>query len=344
MIVLEAFLAAIILLLLFDASFSDLKTGKILNKSILRAVLFGILGIVPYYALFAGDCFMAYGVNNLLAVIISLLLYMAGIWGAGDCKLLCAIIFLFPARLYCLNNRSLASCFLLIALVFISAFIYVFGETLYLGIKRRDLLRHTKISFNIKSYLRGFFFYFLFLNLFNALFAQIVPAMLLEDAILLTALHFALLLTAMQLEPKVSWGAIGMMAFLWGVMLLTKLTQFLLSGIDWKIYIVVFLLVGFRSVAEKYNYQTLPVEELKPGMILSFVTVMMFTGSRVQGLPTSTTEDLKSRLTQEEVESVKRWAQTKLGREEIVIVRKMPFALFISIGTILFALLEVLTL
>ena len=342
MIVLEAFLAAIILVLLFDASFSDLKTGKIPNKSILRAVLIGTLAIVPYYAFFASDCLAAYGVNNLLTVVICLLLYATGIWGAGDCKFLCAIIFLFPARLYCLDGRSLASSFLLIALVFISAFIYVFGETIYLGIKRGDLMGRTKMSFNIKSYLRGFFFYFLFLNLLHSLFAWIVPGMLLEDAILLTAFHFSLLLIAMQLEPKVSWGIIGLMALLWVGMLLTKFTRFSFSGIDWKTYIVAFLLIVYRSVAEKYNYQNLEVEELRPGMILSFVTIMMFMGSKVQGLPTSTTEDLKSRLTEDEVESIKRWSKTKSGCKEIIIVRKMPFALFISIGTILFALLEVL--
>ena len=41
-------------------------------------------------------------------------------------------------------------------------------------------------------------------------------------------------------------------------------------------------------------------------------------------------------LTEEEVESIKRWSKTKKGKETIVIVRHMPFAPFMLVGELLF--------
>ena len=43
------------------------------------------------------------------------------------------------------------------------------------------------------------------------------------------------------------------------------------------------------------------------------------------------TEDLKSRLTSEEIESIKIWAKAT-RTQELTIVKKIPFAVFIAIG------------
>lgn len=342
MIFLEAALSAVLVLLLTKASISDLKTGKIPNRSILIAVGLGIWGIVPYYAVYATDCLQAYAANNLLSVLVSLILYASGIWGAGDCKLLCAAVFLLPARLYCFHNRSMVSCFSMIALIFLSAFVYVIGETIFLGIRRRDLFQHSRLRIDIRSYLHGFGFYFFFLSLSDVLLSQVIPSVLLNDTLFLMAVHFVLVLLAMQLAPRASWTTVGIMAAVWSALLLVGVTHFALSDANWKIYIVVILLAGFRTMADKYNYQTIDVSKLKPGMILSLATVMLFSGSRVQGLPVFSSEDLRSRLTPEEVESVRNWAKSKYGCDTIIIVRKIPFALFIAIGTVLFTVLEVL--
>ena len=71
-------------------------------------------------------------------------------------------------------------------------------------------------------------------------------------------------------------------------------------------------------------------------MILSFESVIRFYNSRIKGLPKSTTETTDSRLTEEQVESIKRWSKSKKGQETIVIVRHMAFAPFMLVGEILF--------
>lgn len=47
-----------------------------------------------------------------------------------------------------------------------------------------------------------------------------------------------------------------------------------------------------------------------------------------QGLPTGMTEDLRSRITAEEAESIHRWKNSSLGKPFVVIVRKIPFTSF----------------
>lgn len=342
MIFLEAFQLAVLTALFLNAALSDLRSGIVSNKSILFALGAGALSALPYYAFFASDCLAAYAVNLVIGIGVSLLLHAMGIWGAGDSKLLSVTVLLFPARLYCINSQSLASCFLLIAIVFIIAFIYVVADTLIVGIKQKDLFKLPKRNFDLKGYLKGFLFFFLMLALFNGVLFALLPDALLIDRTLLAAIHFVVILIGARLEEKANWYIVSAMAAVYAVMLLCRIIRFDLSGIDWRIYIAVILLVVFRTFAGKYNYKTIPVSELKPGMILSMGSILLFAGSRVKGLPSFSTEDLKSRLSAGEVDSIGRWSKTANGQETIVIVRKIPFAVFIGAGTLLFTIWEVL--
>ena len=342
MIFLEAYQIAILMVLLVNTALSDLHRGIVSNKSILFALVAGIVSVIPYYAFFATDCLTAYAINLVIGIGVSLLLYAMGIWGAGDSKLLSVTVVLFPARLYCINNRSLASCFLLISMVFIIAFIYVIVDTIVLGIKQKDLFKLPKRKFDWKAYLKGFLFFFLMLALFNGVLFAALPDTSLLDSTLLAAIHFVVILIGLRFEEKANWYIVLAMCVAYAVMLLCKIVQFDLYGINWKIYAVVILLVLFRSFADKYNYKIIPVSDLKPGMILSRGSILLFAKSRVKGLPTFSTEDLKSRLSAEEVDSISRWSKTTSGQESIAIVRKIPFVLFIGVGTLLFAVWEVL--
>ena len=342
MIYLEASLFAILAVLFLHTSRSDLKCGRISNKSLLVALGIGLVCAVCYYVFFATDCLRACSVNIGIVTVISVILYALGIWGAGDSKLLVTSIILFPARIYCLNNRSIASCFLLIAIIFIIAFFYVVIDTIYLGIREKNLFSIQKRRFAWKAYAKGFLFFVFLLNISNAIIYSLLPASIILDSILLTAIHFMLILIGMRLEEKANWYVVLGMGIVWIVTVILGFSHFSLKGINWVSYAVVLALILFRLVAEKYNYKTIAVTELKPGMILSAGSVLCFARSRVNGLPQRTSEDLNSRLSHEEVESIIRWSRSKDGQETITIVRKIPFALFIAIGTVLFTLLEVL--
>lgn len=341
MIFLEAYQITILMALFLNAALSDIHRGIVSNKSIRFALVAGIISVFPYYTFYATDCLSAYVINLVIIIGVSLLLYAMGIWGAGDSKLLSVTFLIFPARLYCINNRSFGACFLLISIVFIIAFIYVLFETAFLGIKQKNLFKLQKRKFDLKGYLKGVVFFSLMLVFFNGALHAIIPGIFF-DSNLLAAIHFLVILIGSKLEEKSNWYIILAMVIAYAAMIFFRIIQINYSYSNWWIYFVVLLLVLFRSVADKYNYKSIKVSELKQGMILSIGSVLMFAKSRVKGLPTISTEDLKSRLSAEEVDSINRWAKTSNGKDTIVIVRKIPFAIFISIGYLIFAVLEVL--
>ena len=109
-----------------------------------------------------------------------------------------------------------------------------------------------------------------------------------------------------------------------------------------KMLIIVLIILIFRTISEKYNYEEIKIIDLKPRMILSYESVIKFYTSRVKGLPKTTTETTDSRLTETEVESIKRWSKTTKGQDTIIIVRHMPFAPFIFAGEVLFFILKLI--
>jgi preflagellin peptidase FlaK len=62
---------------------------------------------------------------------------------------------------------------------------------------------------------------------------------------------------------------------------------------------------------------------------------MIMQTSITKGLPGVSTEDLKSRLSSDEIESIKIWAKAT-HTKKLTIVKKIPFAIFISIGMCLY--------
>ena len=127
--------------------------------------------------------------------------------------------------------------------------------------------------------------------------------------------------------------------------LLANIIYYILFGfqmysINLKMLILVLIIMAFRDIAEKYNYEEIKIEDLKPRMILSYGSVLSFYGSRVKGLPQSTTESTDSRLTSDEVESIKRWSKSKKGKDTIVIVKHLPFAPFILCGELIFFIVK----
>ncbi len=342
MIYIESLLLAILIMLFIDATVSDLNFGIIKNKSIAIALGIGFVCLIPYFVWFATDCLLPYFVNNVISILISTLLYVTGTWGAGDSKLLTVTTLLFPARLYCIKDNSLASAFLLITIVFILSFLYVVIDTLYWGIKEKNLFRISKLNFNFIRCVKSLLFFFFAFELINSVIFYFMPDNLLNDKVLLSSFIFIETIVFFYLEEKTNWIVILVMGIAYVVLFIVGFICLNINQTNWKIYIVVLILMLLRLIADKYNYRNIKVADLRPGMILSISSVLFFSKSRVSGLPSFSSEDLKSRLTKEEIDSITRWSKTQNGSDSVVIVRKIPFAIFISLGTILFTLMEVL--
>jgi prepilin signal peptidase PulO-like enzyme (type II secretory pathway) len=106
--------------------------------------------------------------------------------------------------------------------------------------------------------------------------------------------------------------------------------------------LVIFLFViVLRYIGNRYNYKQILAKDIEEGMILSFETIFKFKTIRAKGLPEFTTENTDSRLSYNQVERIKKWAGTKAENETIKIVKNLPFAPFISVGTLIFVITRI---
>ena len=170
------------------------------------------------------------------------------------------------------------------------------------------------------------------LNLFSHIFET--------DNVFITACDFLAVLSLMRLKAKMDKKlVVASSVLIWSAITIVYGADFsnVIKGkISLNSWIIVLFVMLMRMISEKYNYRQIAIDELEPRMIPSACTVMQFQQSKVQNLPTCMTEDLRARLTVEQVDAIKRWKNSKNGKESIVIVKKIPFAIYISIGTILF--------
>ena len=105
----------------------------------------------------------------------------------------------------------------------------------------------------------------------------------------------------------------------------------LVIGINPENYILVILLLFCQMTIRTSLYEEVKICNLKKGMILSGISSMLMQNSRVRGLPPVSSEDLRSRLTEEQVASIGRWASSR-NIMTVTVVRKIPFAMFIVAG------------
>lgn len=326
------------------SAITDLKSKKIYNKNI---VVFVIISFFIYLILCKEIDMIymkSYLINLIISIAISFLFFYFKIWAAGDAKLFLAIIFMIPFELYEVKNNNVFPGMYLLIIIFSIAFIYVFFETLYLWIidkNRKKVIISMNIKKNeIKSFIIKYFLGYFIVLFVNNILLKFFYDFKISNAGLILICNM-LLLTFIYRVITIDFISFIMMC----IFIIFNIIYYVVYGldlyaIDIKIIILVLIIMLFRNVSEKYNYEEIDVENLKPRMILSFGSVLKFYNSRVKGLPQSTSETTDSRLTEEEVKSIKRWGKTKKGEKTIVIVRHMPFAPFILIGEVVFFILK----
>lgn len=341
MIAIEAILLTILLMLLMIAGYTDCKSSIIANRLLVACSLVAIPIDALYYFLWGRPYLPAFFLNLVLLTAISVAFYCYHLWAAGDSKLLFVVGLLIPGRFYTFGRMGLASGFSIVVFTFSSAFIFVIFESVWLILKNRIKLKLSLPSMDWWRILASYVAMVAATTIFNLLLHLLPSNILTSNPLLVTAIDFLAVLTLIQLRDKISTKWLIVIAVsLWSLLVVANMVD--LGGvISPQSWLVVLAMILCRWVTERFNYQTIPTVEVRAGQILSAATVIGFTTSRVKGLPSGMTEDLRSRITEDEAESVRRWATSAQGKESIIIVRKIPFAVFIGIGTLCFFVFEV---
>lgn len=308
---------------------SDLREGMIYNKILFPFAMVALILDCIYYVFFVKDLFLEFLVNIVLIILVCLFLFYTHSFAGGDCKLCIVMSLLYPGRLYFVYAGSAYT--LLFAIAFAIFFGYVY---LLVSSVRRLINGRNQMTIDyVKNYLMAFVYsftsatiYISAINMFNYyLYCRGIHI----NIWIVRALCIGMAWFVGKYRVLKKWYVLIIVA-IFDVILAVGLKMMPIS-LNPENYILVIVLLVCQMMIKTNLYEEVEICKLKKGMILSTVSSMMMQNSRVRGLPGISLEDLRNRLTEDEVESVKRWAE---GRNiiTIFIVKKIPFAVFLTMG------------
>lgn len=330
----------ILLLLCLVASYTDIKQSTIPNRLVFVAGITGLVLNIIGWTFIDATGIRIQLINIGLVWLISILLYALQIWAGGDAKLMMAIALLFPCELY-FNGfyYSLPSLIHILVFAFIISYCFLIVDSIYYAVKLKHVLSFAKLKTVIINVLQNWVACVAYIVLVDTSLLTFFPFLATSSWIIIVV-NICVVLIVSGIKVLVNRFAIIAVVFI-DLVLKLVLNQPIANRFMLMNFGITVLLIILRCFINEYDYKDINVSQLKKGMILSFGTSLLFIDSKVDGLPSQSTENLRSRLTEDEVTAVKKWSKTKAGSETISIVRKIPFAIFISVGTFLTLLLGV---
>lgn len=320
----------LILVILVIGTCTDLKYGIIPNKLIFPCIIFGII-----YKIFSSISINLLG-SIMLASIVSLILFYLKIWAGGDCKLYLAIILLMPNSIIESTFYGISYIVWIPILAFLIGYFYIIGDSFYQKLKqhKKNNNLHTKAKNDfiryIKYYVVIIFINYCMNNLFKYLNIQLNTWMYMIISFGLIYMFIKIKI----LEEKFFILFVIFIDIYIGVInlnLLFNIKQLLI----WFAIIISSLLKHFNN---DYNYEEIVIEQLKPGMILSTTSSYIFFNDKLSKYKKISDETLRSRLTEKDIDQIKEVSLKRDYIKTITIMKKIPFALFISLSTIIIIL------
>ena len=330
----------IIVVIMITTSLIDLITGKIRNYITISGIIVGLLLNIISLLIFKEERWGLQLANVSIVAAIAVIMYAAKIWAGGDTKTVLALALLYPIDNYLMYAGVYLSLWLWLFFSLSIGYVYIVVESIYRLIKRRSKIDIQEIKKQFLFSLRIYIINMLIVILFNFCMELSVYRLINVNDIYKTLISFVILLIVVRLGIGNDKRIILITAALSIIVMIVSRGSFVLQS--WKMYIAIIAFMLIRALTQQYNYDIIPVQELGKGMIISKRMFFFFAKSKVKGLPTNFSEKLDSRLTQEEVDSIQRWSSSKYGMQEVEIVRKVPFAVFISLGLVFYYYLGVI--
>lgn len=333
-------LSAVILahILCLITSITDIRENRISNKLL---IVFGIIGIILNIAQYVFQTHIiwnVYFVNLALVVVFSLLLYILHIWAAGDSKLLIVIGLLIPANYCIINHQMIPWCVIVVALSFGISFLYLIAESLWLFIKDRSSFSFANVKKNIRAFFIAYVRNIIYISLVLKLEDYFAKEWFDNHSLVILGINISVILLVSSVEIMKKWYSM-LIALVISIAFSVYFGEWFLNTSRLKYYALIVIIMLIRVMISEYNYKTIPTSDVKKGMILSGFTTLFMSKSRIPDLPGISHEDMRSRLTQEEADAVIKWGTSKGGLKEVQIVRKIPYAIFIFIGLIIYSII-----
>ena len=314
-------------------SISDIKYGIITNKSLVRFFALGSLVVFPYYILLAPDMFWLYTGNVVSVTVLSLLLFYTESFAGGDCKLAIVLGFLYPSACYLVYRNFTVTLFAAQGLSFFLGYCWLIlcvVRDLFCG--RISLCKREIVS-GFKLFLIRYLIVMVHLGILNLVLTGLMRVGFSVNPQFVWLIGFCIAWLTGRAECLRNRKLLvieGLIILI--VSLFTKVVPFSFST-GYLAFVLILLLI--QTVSKPGFYTQIPVSALKSGMILSMEASMQFQGSKFKDLPGVSNEQLNSRLSELEVCSVQRWGKSR-NVKYISIGRKIPFAIFVFFGYLLY--------
>ena len=331
MIIVEIICGILFILLGVKSSITDIKDGCIYNKSLFRFGILGIILAICYYGYFARDLLIPFTLNFGIIAIISLVLFYSHSFAGGDCKLTMVMALLYPANYYFIYGQSDLTIVVALGIAIFYGYIYLLMSSILKLLQGRTHMTKEYIKGYLLSFFKSFISATIYISAVNLCVMYISQMGFTCNVWVIRLICIAVAWIVGRYEFLKKWYAVTIFLFV------DLVVGFMVGHIPFSInpenYILVIILLLCQMTIKTNIYEEVQISDLKKGMILSSLSSIMMQNSRVRGLPKISTEDLKSRLTETEIDSIKRWAE---GRkiESVAVVKKIPFALFIFLGFI----------
>lgn len=341
MIILESLMIILLVCICIYATISDIKYGIIENKILATVTICATPLILIYYSIYS-KLIIEFLVNVLVIILLSLLLFITHTWAGGDCKLLFVLALLYPARFYIGYPGTKYTLAFTVCIAFLSGYIYLIIDAIAKFIKRKpaicNSIKSSRMKYKLRSFIYSYFTLFIYISAIHLIYLLFISKIVHLNLLVLSAIYFLIgvLLRRVTITQNKS---LSIIIFIITVFV-SALTEVLPVSTDYIMYIIVIILAAVSILISENNYEVIPTSAIKKGHILSASTTALFVNSNVKGLPEMSTEDLKSRLTEDEVAGVINWEKSKFGQSTVTIVKKIPFAIFIGIGFIVYFILR----
>ena len=305
---------------------SDIRQNIVSNRMIAICGIAALLLEGLNLLLFPAEYLLIWVVNLLIAAALAIVFYIGGIWAAGDVKLFLLLYVSIPYQW--IETDTLSMSVIPFLFIFLLAGIWLAADSLWQTLhhaERFDMqeqLTWKRLLDVLKIYIQ--------MSALHMLCSWLFPSFCERNALFLAVLTLLYSYACSSNRTLGSWPSIVLHgAFLFAGILMGK-WHFSFSN-NW-IYFAAAAVLLFRHWAAGYNYRRIPTDAVCSGMILSTAPVLSFAASRIQGLPDNASESMAARLTAKQAEAVRKWGRSAKGSKNIVIVRKIPFAIFIFGG------------
>ena len=327
---------SLLLVLGIISSYTDLKNNFISNRLLFVFLIVSSVLDAVFFGFFSRDLIKAFLINVLSVLFFAAVLYISHSIAGGDCKLMAVMALLYPSSCYVSYGGNSYTLLFAAAFSLIVGYFYLLADSVVALVRKKNTLKTQDIREYMLSFFKNFFAVEVYMAFLNLLLEFLAGKNITMNTWLLRL--FCIIL---------SW-LIGSFSFFssWYVLAVLCSADTVFSFVfrtlpfttDFLSYLAPAAMLLCHIAIRTNLYEMIPVGSLRKGMILTNLTSVLMQNSRVKGLPPVSTEDLSCRLTQEQTDSVIRWAKYR-KIEKISIVRKIHFALFVFAGYVFYFIL-----